>query len=72
MAKLIVSGIERRYDGDPDMPPCGYCQPGPIMQAASLLKDTPDPSDEDIDTVMSGNLCRCETCPRIRVAINSV
>jgi isoquinoline 1-oxidoreductase alpha subunit len=143
MATLIVNGIERRYDGDTDMPllwylrdelglngtkfgcgiaacgactihldgtavracqtpisaadglqvttieglspngnhplqvawrnlnvaQCGYCQPGQIMQAASLLKDTPDPSDEDIDTVMSGNLCRCGTYPRIRAAI---
>ena len=39
------------------------------MQAASLLKDTPNPSDEDIDTIMSGNICRCGTYPRIRAAI---
>ena len=48
---------------------CGYCQTGQIMQAASLLKDTPTPSDADIDAVMSGNLCRCGTYPRIRAAI---
>ncbi|MEZ0171255.1 (2Fe-2S)-binding protein [Microvirga sp. TS319] len=48
---------------------CGYCQPGQIMQAAALLNDTPNPADEDIDTVMSGNLCRCGTYPRIRAAI---
>ena len=48
---------------------CGYCQTGQIMQAASLLKDTPNPSDEDIDTIMSGNICRCGTYPRIRAAI---
>lgn len=48
---------------------CGYCQCGQIMQAASLLKDTPQPSDEDIDDAMSGNLCRCGTYPRIRAAI---
>ena len=48
---------------------CGYCQTGQIMQAASLLKDTPDPSDTDIDGAMSGNLCRCGTYPRIRAAI---
>jgi isoquinoline 1-oxidoreductase alpha subunit len=48
---------------------CGYCQTGQIMQAASLLKDIPDPSDDDIDTAMSGNLCRCGTYPRIRAAI---
>jgi isoquinoline 1-oxidoreductase subunit alpha len=48
---------------------CGYCQSGQIMQAASLLKDTPKPTDEDIDAAMSGNLCRCGTYPRIRAAI---
>jgi isoquinoline 1-oxidoreductase alpha subunit len=48
---------------------CGYCQCGQIMQAASLLKDTPNPSDEDIDAAMSGNICRCGTYPRIRAAI---
>ena len=48
---------------------CGYCQTGQIMQAASLLKDNPDPSDEDIDSIMSGNICRCGTYPRIRAAI---
>jgi isoquinoline 1-oxidoreductase subunit alpha len=48
---------------------CGYCQTGQIMQAASLLKDIPNPSDDDIDTAMSGNLCRCGTYPRIRAAI---
>jgi isoquinoline 1-oxidoreductase subunit alpha len=50
-------------------PQCGYCQSGQIMQAASLLKDYPDPSDHDIDAVMGGNLCRCMTYRRIRVAI---
>jgi len=143
MATLVVNGIERSYDGDPDMPllwylrdelgltgtkfgcgiaqcgactvhlggtavracqtpvsaalgstvttieglsadgnhpvqvawrnlnvsQCGYCQPGQIMQAAALLTDTPNPSDEDIDSVMSGNICRCGTYPRIRAAI---
>ena len=48
---------------------CGYCQTGQIMQAISLLKDTPKPTDEDIDAAMSGNLCRCGTYPRIRAAI---
>lgn len=49
---------------------CGYCQPGQIMQAASLLKDSPNPSDSDIDATMSGNICRCGTYPRIRAAIH--
>jgi isoquinoline 1-oxidoreductase alpha subunit len=48
---------------------CGYCQSGQIMQAAALLKGNPDPSDAEIDTAMSGNLCRCGTYPRIRTAI---
>ena len=48
---------------------CGYCQTGQIMQAASLLRDTPNPTDDDIDSAMSGNLCRCGTYPRIRAAI---
>lgn len=48
---------------------CGYCQSGQIMQAAALLKETPNPGDEDIDSAMSGNLCRCGTYPRIRAAI---
>lgn len=48
---------------------CGYCQCGQMMQAASLLKDTPKPTDDEIDSTMSGNLCRCGTYPRIRAAI---
>src|SRR5947207_10578614 len=48
---------------------CGYCQPGQIMQSAALLKDTPNPTDADIDAIMSGNLCRCGTYSRIRAAI---
>ena len=51
------------------VPQCGYCQSGQIMQAASLLRDFPTPSDEDIDAVMAGNLCRCMTYVRIRKAI---
>jgi isoquinoline 1-oxidoreductase alpha subunit len=50
---------------------CGYCQPGQIMSAAALLASNPDPSDADIDTAMSGNLCRCGAYPRIRQAIKS-
>lgn len=50
---------------------CGYCQSGQIMSAAALIKNTPNPSDDDIDTAMSGNLCRCGTYPRIRAAIKS-
>ncbi|TCL10210.1 isoquinoline 1-oxidoreductase alpha subunit [Shimia isoporae] len=50
---------------------CGYCQSGQIMQAASLLTDTPNPTDEDIDDAMRGNLCRCGTYPRIRAAVKT-
>jgi isoquinoline 1-oxidoreductase alpha subunit len=49
---------------------CGYCQSGQIMQAASLLARTPEPTEADIDAAMSGNLCRCGTYPRIRAAIH--
>ena len=48
---------------------CGYCQSGQIMQAASLLAQIPEPTDQDIDDAMQGNLCRCGTYPRIRAAI---
>lgn len=52
-----------------DVAQCGYCQPGQLMTAAALLKDNPQPSDEDIDGAMAGNLCRCGTYMRIRAAI---
>ncbi len=51
------------------VPQCGYCQPGQIMQAATLLKDYPSPTDQDINAVMAGSLCRCMTYLRIRKAI---
>jgi isoquinoline 1-oxidoreductase alpha subunit len=51
------------------VPQCGYCQSGQIMQAAALLNDYPDPTDEDINAGMAGNLCRCMTYVRIRQAI---
>ena len=53
------------------VPQCGYCQGGQIMQAASLLSENPDPSDEQIVDAMAGNLCRCGTYPRIHKAIKS-
>jgi isoquinoline 1-oxidoreductase alpha subunit len=52
-----------------NVPQCGYCQAGQIMQAASLLKDTPSPTDQQINDAMYGNLCRCGTYPRIRAAV---
>ncbi|WP_072376854.1 (2Fe-2S)-binding protein [Hyphomicrobium sp. NDB2Meth4] len=52
------------------VPQCGYCQSGQIMQAVALLKDIPIPTDDDIDAVMTGNLCRCMTYNRIRKAVH--
>ncbi len=52
-----------------NVPQCGYCQSGQIMQAASLLKQKPKPTDQDIDEAMKGNICRCGTYQRIRQAI---
>ena len=49
---------------------CGWCQPGQILQAVSLLKEKPNPTDADIDSAMEGNLCRCGTYQRIRSAIH--
>ncbi len=54
---------------DIDVVQCGYCQSGQIMSAAALLAANPSPTDEDIDAVMAGNICRCGTYPRIRAAI---
>jgi isoquinoline 1-oxidoreductase alpha subunit len=54
---------------DFNVPQCGYCQVGQIMQAAALLKSKPKPTDKDIDDVMAGNICRCCTYLRIRAAI---
>jgi isoquinoline 1-oxidoreductase subunit alpha len=55
-----------------NVPQCGYCQAGQIMQAAALLKGTPKPTDQQITDVMSGNVCRCGTYQRIRAAIKAV
>ncbi len=54
-----------------NVPQCGYCQPGQIMQAAALLATTPKPTDEQIDDEMAGNICRCGTYQRIRAAIKA-
>ncbi len=53
-----------------DVPQCGYCQSGQILSAAALLKENSNPSDEDIDIAMNGNICRCGTYNRIRKAIH--
>lgn len=54
-----------------DVPQCGFCQSGQIMQAATLLARTPNPTDADIDAAMNGHICRCGTYPRIRAAIKA-
>lgn len=54
-----------------NVPQCGYCQAGQIMQAAVLLREQPRPTDQEIDDAMSGNICRCGTYQRIRAAIKS-
>ena len=53
-----------------DVPQCGYCQSGQLMAAAVLLKEKPNPTDNDIDLSMSGNICRCGTYQRVRKAIH--
>ena len=77
-AVVTIEGLENK-DQHPvlqawiehQVPQCGYCQTGQIMQAISLLELIPRPTDEQIDEVMSGNLCRCGTYPRIRAAIHA-
>jgi len=54
-----------------DAPQCGYCQAGQIMSAAAFLKVNPNPTDEEIDSVMNGNICRCGTYTRIKKAIKT-
>ena len=56
---------------DLNVPQCGYCQSGQIMQSIALLKSKPNPTDQDIDELMSGNICRCGTYQRIRAAIKA-
>jgi aerobic-type carbon monoxide dehydrogenase small subunit (CoxS/CutS family) len=62
-----IEGLAR----DGDTAQCGYCQAGQIMSAAALLNSKPDPTDQEIETAMSGNLCRCGTYPRIVKAIKN-
>ena len=56
---------------DQDVVQCGYCQPGQIMSAAALLAQNPEPTDQEIDLAMAGNICRCGTYQRIREAVRS-
>ncbi|RZK73494.1 MAG: (2Fe-2S)-binding protein [Pedobacter sp.] len=74
---LTIEGLSENNDhplqlawNEVNVPQCGYCHSGQIMSAAVLLKEKPNPTDEDIDQAMSGNICRCGTYPRIRKAIH--
>jgi len=73
---LTIEGVENENKvlqevwEDLNVPQCGYCQSGQIISAVALLKKNVNPSDEDIDTAMSGNICRCGTYQRIRSAIH--
>jgi len=62
--------VQRAWEAG-NVPQCGYCQPGQIMQAAALLKQTPHPTDQDIVAAMAGNICRCGTYLRIQAAIKA-
>jgi isoquinoline 1-oxidoreductase alpha subunit len=65
----VVHAIQETWIAE-DVPQCGYCQPGQILTTYALLKRTPKPTDADIDTAMSGNICRCGTYNRIRKAVH--
>jgi len=72
-----IEGLSRNGDHvvqqawiEEQVPQCGYCQSGQLMSAAALLAQNPRPTDADIDTAMSGNVCRCGTYQRIRKAIH--
>jgi isoquinoline 1-oxidoreductase alpha subunit len=74
---VTIEGLSEKQDHplqkawiEVDVPQCGYCQSGQIMSAAVLLKENKNPTDDDIDAAMSGNLCRCGTYLRIRKAIH--
>jgi isoquinoline 1-oxidoreductase alpha subunit len=69
---LATAGADhpvQRAWAEADVAQCGYCQAGQIMTAAALLAATPEPTDEEIDTAMAGNLCRCGTYVRVRQAV---
>lgn len=74
---LTIEGLSENNDHpvqkawqEIDVPQCGYCHSGQIMSAAVLLREKPNPTDEDIDIAMAGNICRCGTYPRVRKAIH--
>ncbi|UTW56939.1 (2Fe-2S)-binding protein [Kordiimonas sp. SCSIO 12610] len=66
-----LSALQQAWS-DNDVPQCGYCQAGQIMQAAALLSENPSPTDQEIEEAMYGNICRCGTYQRIKNAIRQV
>jgi isoquinoline 1-oxidoreductase alpha subunit len=66
----IGSAVQKAWI-EHDVPQCGYCQSGQVMSAVALLKENPSPSDQDIDSFMAGNVCRCGTYLRIKAAIKT-
>ncbi len=75
---VTIEGLSKEADHpiqkawlERDVPQCGYCQSGQIMTAAALLKNNPNPTDDDIDAAMEGNICRCGTYVRIKQAIKT-
>jgi isoquinoline 1-oxidoreductase alpha subunit len=69
LSKRGDHALQRAW-GEANVPQCGYCQSGQLMSAAALLAVNPNPTDEDIDSAMAGNICRCGTYQRIRQAIH--
>lgn len=74
---ITIEGLSKNNDhpaqiawNEENVPQCGYCHSGQIMSAAVLLRENPDPNDNDIDLAMAGNICRCGTYQRIRKAIH--
>jgi len=75
---LTIEGLSEKADHavqeawlEHDVPQCGYCQAGQMMNAAALLEQNSSPTDKDIDEAMSGNICRCGTYIRIKAAIKT-
>ena len=71
LADLPESSLQNAWI-EHNVPQCGYCQSGQLMSAVALLRQHPNPTDEDIDRGMSGNICRCGSYPRIKRAIKSM
>ena len=68
LAGPVAEAVQQAWD-EVDVVQCGYCQSGQVMSACALLARTPRPTEAQVDAAMAGNICRCGTYPRIRVAI---